>query len=150
MHCSNSMRRNVLGVVGLAVVAVLGGCGMSVQHVALPRPASDAPKAWDPIIACAKEQGLSALDVRNDSDPRVRVYIDTNDQLNVVFRTQDGHMDMELQIWGQTTDEDRPKILAKERKIGDAVWVCAQAKMNGAPAVAAPPASGSTTATSPP
>jgi hypothetical protein len=131
MLWSKSMRHALSGLVAVGVVAT--GCGLSVKHVALARPATDAPKAWDPIIACAKEQGLSYVDARTDtSDPRVRVYIDKNDQLNVVFRTENGHMDMELQIWGKTTDEDRPKILAKEQEIGDRVWACADQKINGA------------------
>jgi hypothetical protein len=137
---------------GAAIGLLAMGCGMSTSHVALPMANTEAPKVWTPIMQCSTERGFKYVDGTKDADPHVRVSIDPNTQLDIVYQTKGDHVEMELIIWGQTTDADREKILGRLRREGDSIWACAQQKMSGGTAApTAPPAgSASTSATPPP
>ena len=151
-----SIRRGALGLIAIGLFTGPAGCGMSTSHVALPLANSEAPKVWTPIMDCAKERGLKFVDGSRDAAPNVRVSMDSNSQLDLLYQVKGDHLEMELIIWGETTDADRKTILARMRKTGDEVWACAQQKMNAAPAAsgttaaAAVSASGSAAATPPP
>jgi myo-inositol-hexaphosphate 3-phosphohydrolase len=129
-----------LALASCALFAV--ACSTSVEHIAMPATAADAPKEWSPLLDCAKQRGLRTLDM-SAKDKQVVVYVSTNDQLDITYKVSGDHIEMQLSIWGETTDEDRPKILATMKKTGMEVWDCAQAKVSGAPA-AAPSSSSST------
>lgn len=136
---SKSARRVLLPCVASAAFAV--GCGMSTSHVAMPMSSIDAPKIWQPIMTCATERGLKYVDASKESDPHVRVSIDPNTQLDILYEIDGNHVEMELIIWGETTDADREKILARLRQQGDDIWACAQQKLSGATTAAAASAS---------
>ena len=141
MRCSKSIRQNQLGMFGLAFVGLLAaGCGISLNHVALPLAPQDAPKAWQPLLDCSKELGFRNLDMTKDkTTPRVVVYTTDNDMMEIDYQPREGRFEMELEIWAKVSDADREKIFAKMRTQGDQIWSCAQERMYAPPAAATPP-----------
>lgn len=49
-------------------------------------------------------RSFQLVDGTKDPDPHVRVSIEPNPQLDIVYQMRDGHVDMEPIIWAQTTD----------------------------------------------
>ena len=146
MHCAKSNRRRSFGFIAMTIAGlVASGCGISLNHVALPLAPQDAPKAWQPLLDCSKELGFRNLDMTKDANtPRVVVYTTDNDMMEIDYKTREGHFEMELEIWAKTSDDDREKIFAKMRSQGDQIWACAQQKMNARPVASAPPAASAT------
>jgi len=134
------LHKSIFGCVVLVAVGAVG-CGISVQHVNLPMPAADAPRVWVPIMECAKERGYRIQDMTTAAnDPHVNVFPGASDLIEITYGLKDGHVEMKLEIWAKTTDEDREKIWAQLRKQGDDVWACATQRLSGPPPTAAPPA----------
>src|SRR5882672_2635374 len=116
------LHKGVLGCLAVVAVAAAVGCGISVQHVNLPMPATDSPRVWVPIMECARERGFRIQDMTTSvSDPHVNVFPGSNDALEITYDLIDGHVEMKLEIWAKSSDEDREKIWAQLRKQGDDV-----------------------------
>ena len=149
------IRRSVAGLLAIGAVAI--GCTFSENQFPLPLSATDAPKAWSPILQCAQQRGLKVQDERKTN--HVNVWMDASNQLEISYTVRGDHVDMDVVIWGDVSDDDKKKIVAKLKAQGLEIWDCAQKLgLDGpppaAPTAAAPvtsgSAAGSTSATPPP
>ena len=114
----------------LVLVAGAAACTVSENRYPLPLSANDANKAWAPLMQCATQRGYHVQDGTQKSPPRVDVFTDASNLMQIAYTVDGDHLSMDVVVWGDATDADRARFVEDLKTKGNDVWACAQ--QNGA------------------
>ena len=124
-------RRRIRNLTAAAGILFVGAaCTVSENRYPLPLSAADASKAWAPLMQCASQRGYHVQDGTQKSPPRVDVFTDASNLMQIAYTVDGDHLSMDVVVWGDATDADRARFIEDLKTKGNDVWACAQ--QNGA------------------
>jgi hypothetical protein len=109
-----------------AFAVVVTACTVSENRFPLAVSAADAPKTWAPLRQCAQQKSYSVQDETTRSPPRLNLWLDAANSLEISYTLDGDHMSMDVVVWGEATDADRKRLIDDLHTKGNDVWTCAQ------------------------